>query len=79
MSGQEFKAIFEILIPRLVQYISEQRHINDQEALTALYESLLYEKLENEKTKLWHLSVPMLYDLFDEEMRTGHITFPEEA
>jgi hypothetical protein len=79
MSDQEFKATIEILAPRLVQLIAERRRVSEDEALTVLYESMLYEKLDNERTKLWHLSVPMLYDLLEEEARTGSITFPEEA
>lgn len=43
------------------------------------YPSELYAALEDESTKLWHLSAPMLYQLFDEERRTGTITYPEEA
>lgn len=31
------------------------------------------------ETKLWHLSIPTLYDLWVEEKETGHITYPEEA
>jgi len=54
-------------------------NISDKEALNILYASKLYEKLEQEETKVWHLSVPTLYSLFIEEQETGKITFPEEA
>ena len=43
------------------------------------YTSLLYERLEDEPTKLWHLSARALFDLFQEERNTGKITYPEEA
>jgi len=38
----------------------------------------LYKALEDEKTKVWRLGYPLLYDLLDEELATGSITFPEE-
>jgi hypothetical protein len=34
--------------------------------------------LEDEKTKVWRLGYPLLYDLLAEELDTGNITFPEE-
>jgi hypothetical protein len=79
MNDKEFKAILEILIPRLVGIISEERVVTKDEALTLLYQSKLYARLECESTKLWRLSAQMLYDLLDEELRTGTITFPEEV
>lgn len=57
----------------------EEMSISDKEALNLLYSSILYEKLEKEETKVWHLSVPTLYSLFIEEQETGKIIFPEEA
>ena len=53
--------------------------ITDEEALNRLYSSKLYGKLEQEATKVWHLSVPTLFSLFLQEINTGKITFPEEA
>jgi len=44
-----------------------------------LYSSFLYSKLEMEETKLWHLSQLTLANLLNEEIKTGTITFPEEA
>jgi hypothetical protein len=38
----------------------------------------LYNTLEIEETKLWHLSALTLYALLDEELTTGRITWPEE-
>jgi len=76
---KEFQTILQIIISRLVEMISKEMNIIDKEAIDKLYKSELYEKLENEETKIWHLSVPTLYSLFDEEQKTGKITFPEEA
>jgi hypothetical protein len=54
-------------------------NLSDEDALNLLYSSKLYEKLEHEETKVWHLSVPTLYDLLIEERESGKIIFPEEA
>ena len=41
--------------------------------------SELYAALEEEETKLWHLSPKALYELYAEEKATGKISYPEEA
>lgn len=76
---KEFQVVLQIIVTRLAQTISIEMNISDKEALNRLYSSKLYEKLEQEETKVWHLSVPTLYSLFIEEQENGEITFPEEA
>lgn len=76
---KEFQAILQVIVSRLAQMIAEEIDISDKDALNRLYSSKLYEKLEQEETKVWHLSVPTLYSLFVEEQETGKITFPQEA
>ena len=68
-----------LLVPQIVSLIAEKHSCNELDAIRALYESKLYSLLEKEETKLWHLSAPALFELYDEEVRTGSITFPEEA
>jgi hypothetical protein len=34
--------------------------------------------LENEASKLWHLSPLTLYELLEEEIETGSINYPDE-
>lgn len=75
----EFQAVLQIIVSRLVKVIAKEMDLPDKEALNLLYSSKLYEKLEHEETKVWHLSVPTLYDLFVEEQKSGNISFPEEA
>lgn len=79
MSEVSIKAMLEFIIPRLVHTIMEQQNMTEKEALTALYESDLYRQLEREETKLWHLSVPTLYELWCQEKENGKILYPEEA
>jgi hypothetical protein len=56
----------------------ENKNLGLEEAAGILYNSRLYETLEDEKTKVWRLGYPLLYDLLEEELSTGKITFPEE-
>ena len=40
---------------------------------------LVYALLEQEETKLWHFSPLTLFNMFDEEQKTGRFTLPEEV
>ena len=75
----QFKGIRELLVPLVIREIMKNRGVTDEEAFRLLYTSFLYNKLEIEATKLWHLSPRALYELLNEELETGNITFPEEA
>jgi hypothetical protein len=77
--ANENKAMLEFIVPRLIKTIIDGRNVSEKEAFTLLYSSKLYEQLDREETKLWHLSVPTLYTMFKEEQDTGKITYPEEA
>jgi hypothetical protein len=76
---EELKVMLECIAPRLVGLIMNDLQLPEKEAFSLLYSSELYEQLEREETKLWHLSVPMLYQMLKEERETGAITYPEEA
>jgi hypothetical protein len=75
----QFKGIRQLLVPLIIREIIKSRNVNEEEAFRLLYSSFLYGKLEIEATKLWRLSPRALCELLDEELRTGSITFPEEA
>ena len=77
--ANDIKVMLEFIVPRLIKAIIEDEGVSENDALTLLYSSKLYEKLDREETKLWHLSVPTLYAMFKEEQETGKITYPEEA
>lgn len=74
-----FKALLEMLVPQLTNTVMEKRGLSEHDALEILYTSRLYQKLEAEETKLWHLSVPTLLELLTEELDTGIVTYPEEV
>ncbi|MFR5932885.1 MAG: hypothetical protein ACLUGG_06570 [Oscillospiraceae bacterium] len=51
--------------------------MSEQDAISSLYSSLLYSYLEDEEMKVWHYSVPMLYELYLQGEETGCIQFPD--
>jgi len=75
----EFKATLQMLVPMIIQIIMEKKDLPVIPAVKLLYVSKLYEKLEIENTKLWHLSPLALYELLEIEQQTGKIIFPTEA
>ena len=79
MTPEKFSALLVIINPSVVQLIMDNRKLSNTEAVTLFYNSDLYARLENEASKLWHLSPHVLYELLEEELTTGNINYPEEA
>jgi len=78
MNQVQLPSFLAVIVPRVLSKLTEAKKITGQEAIKILYNSKLYETLEQEETKLWHLSVETLVSLLEEELSTGSITFPEE-
>ncbi|GHV24118.1 hypothetical protein FACS189465_0680 [Clostridia bacterium] len=76
---KRFEVMLILLVPDIVELIMDNYTIDGIKATQMFYNSELYSVLEEENTKLWHLSPLMLFTMFDEEQKTGKITFPEEA
>lgn len=79
MKDEKFKAILVVLIPMVVNEIVRNDKLEEVAATKQFYNSKLYSLIEDEETKLWHLSPKMLYQMYKEENETGEITFPEEV
>ena len=79
MEKEKFEAILVLLVPQVIHLIVENDHCDEVCASKQFYLSKVYSLLEDEETKLWHLSALTLFYMFDEEKKTGMITFPEEA
>ena len=79
MEKKKFDAMLVLIVPKVIQLIIENYHYDEITAAKEFYESKTYSLLEEEETKLWHLSPLTLFNMFDEEKKTGKITFPEEA
>lgn len=75
---ENISPVIAMITPGIIKLLIENRGLNLEDASELLYNSVLYKKLEDEKTKLWRLGYPLLYDLLEEELTTGKITFPEE-
>ena len=78
MDKKSVSSVIAIITPGIIRLLMENRKLDLEEASEVLYNSRLYQTLEDEETKLWRLGYPLLYDLLDEELATGNITFPEE-
>lgn len=76
-TSQRFSMILSTTLPDLIHMISEKQGVSENDALTLLYSSKLYELLEQEETKIWHYSTETLYALFEDELKTGNIVFPD--
>ena len=70
--------LIAMITPGILRLLMENRKLKLEEAADLLYNSYLYRTLEDEETKMWRLGYPLLYDLLEEELTTGKITFPEE-
>lgn len=79
MEKIKFEAMLMLLVPRVIHLIIENYSYDEVTASKEFYDSEVYSFLEQEDTKLWHLSALTLFNMFDEEKKTGTFTFPEEA
>jgi len=70
--------VIAMITPGILNLLIDHRGLRLEEASDLLYNSRLYKALEDEKTKVWRLGYPLLYDMLEEELTTGSITFPEE-
>lgn len=76
---ERITTVLIFLVPQVLELIMNEYNTDAENAIDMLYSSELYETLEDEKTKLWHLSAHTLFELLQEERLTGKITYPEEA
>ncbi len=79
MEKQKFEAMLMLLVPQVIHLITENYSYDEVSAAKEFYNSRVYSFLEQEETKLWHLSALTLFNMFDEEKKAGTFTFPEEA
>jgi len=76
MDRNLFATILPVLVNGLINKIILETSNTEDEAFEKLYNSRLYELLENEETKIWTFSVPMLFDLYLSEINTGDFELP---
>ena len=76
--NKDIAPVLAMITPGILELLMEHRGLGLEEAAATLYNSELYKALEDESTKVWRLSYPLLFDLLAEELDTGRITYPEE-
>ena len=78
MEKNKLTALLPMITPDIIDRLMKERKLGYDAAAVTLYQSKLYSALEDPATGLWRLSPLMLYELLEEELTTGKITFPEE-
>ena len=79
MNENKLSVVLSMTVPQIIELILENSNLSEMEATEQFYSSRVYALLEDEETKLWHFSPLTLYNMYEEEQKTGKITFPEEA
>ena len=79
MKDEKFGAVMGVLVPQVIRLITENYAYDEMTAANEFYSSNLYALLEQEETKIWHFSPLTLFNMFDEDKKTGSFTFPEEV
>ena len=79
MNENKLSVVLSMTVPQIIELILENSNLSELEATEQFYSSRVYALLEDEETKLWHFSPLTLYNMYEEEQKTGEITFPEEA
>lgn len=79
MNDEKFTAVMGVLVEQVVHLITENYEYDELTASNVFYNSEVYALLEQEETKLWHFSPLTLFNMFDEEQKTGRFTLPEEV
>lgn len=77
MDKAKFAAILPFICADLADMISAEEGISEEDAISRLYSSELYARLETEETKLWQYSTPMLYQLYKSSIATGRLQYPD--
>jgi len=79
MEQSRLTTVLVFLVPQILSLLIEEYKVDEEKAAEMFYASELYKNLEDEQTKLWHLSAHALFEMFKEEQQTGKITYPEEG
>ncbi|MEE1258054.1 MAG: hypothetical protein UHN47_16305 [Lachnospiraceae bacterium] len=75
MSKQE--QLIEYIIQDIVEMITNNQKIEFDIAMNLLYNSEVFDKLQDKETGLYQESSAYVYDLFQDEMNFGHIVQAE--
>lgn len=79
MNENQFSAMLAIIVPSIIELITKNSNVDDDQAISRFYQSKLYQELSDETSKLWHYSPMTLYTMYQDELLTGAYEYPEEA
>ena len=79
MEQKKFEAMLTLIVPKAIHMTTENYLYAEVTASKEFYDSKVYALLEQEDTKLWHFSPLTLFNMFEEEKKTGDFIIPEEA
>lgn len=79
MDEKKLEAMLTLIVPKVIHLITENYPYDEVTASKEFYDSKVYSLLEQEDTKLWHFSPLTLFNMFEEEKRTGDFIIPEEV
>ena len=79
MCDKKHSALLTVIVPMVVAEIVRVYGLDENTATEQFYASRVYDELSDEGRKLWHYSPKVLFSMYDEEKRTGAITYSEEA
>ena len=79
MEKQKFEAMLILLVPQVVHLITENYPFDEVTASKEFYDSQVYSFLEQEDTKLWHLSALTLFNMYDQEKKPRTLPLLAEA
>lgn len=75
----QFSALLAVIVPPVIDLITKNSNINEEQAVAKFYGSNLYRELSQENSKLWHYGPMTLYTMFQDELLMGSYDYPEEA
>ncbi len=79
MNENQFSSLLTLIVPQIIDKITENSNITEINAINQFYHSRLYNELSYEETKVWHYSPLLLYTMYQDELLTGTYDYPEEA
>jgi len=68
---QTFAMLLFEQVTVFIQMLMRHYNIDERTAIAEYYHSETYKLLSNEKTKLWHLSVNAVFEVYKTEKETG--------
>ncbi len=76
MNKEQFENLLSTIVTKTVTLIMKKNNWNEEKALYRFVTSKVYSLLEQEETKVWHLSAWLLAALFEDE-RSGNLVWPQ--